>query len=369
MNKENRAYYIDWIKIGVVLLLVPFHTAVTFNPVGIIAVQYPQNNPILMNFTWFMDLWAMPLLFLVAGMNIYHSLRNRTVKEYILERFKKLLIPFCAGYLLICPIISYFKVLFIGSFSGDFFHFYPHFFGKPGPHSNNSPWHLYFLIVLFLYSLILLPFFAWIYKNNIRDKLISGTSFLEKNLLVYLLVIPLMTTQLIFLYFLPINTIYEASKFISYLLFLFYGFVFITNDKILDNIHRIRLFSLIIGVTLFLAIIIWLMNGGEGRSNSLFYLYNTLMVFSWVFAILGYSKKFLNRKIPFYKYLNNSSYPFYIFHFLPLTIFAYYFAKGGLNLWMKYLLIVFGTYISTFLIYEFVKRIPYFNFLFGIKRI
>jgi glucans biosynthesis protein C len=225
------------------------------------------------------------------------------------------------------------------------------------------------LIVLFLYSLILLPFFAWIYKNNIRDKLISGTSFLEKNLLVYLLVIPLMTTQLIFLYFLPINTIYEASKFISYLLFLFYGFVFITNDKILNNIHRIRLFSLIIGVTLFLAIIIWLMNGGEGRSNSLFYLYNTLMVFSWVFAILGYSKKFINRKIPFYKYLNNSSYPFYIFHFLPLTIFAYYFAKGGLNLWMKYLLIVFGTYISTFLIYEFVKRIPYFNFLFGIKRI
>jgi surface polysaccharide O-acyltransferase-like enzyme len=163
------------------------------------------------------------------------------------------------------------------------------------------------------------------------------------------------------------NLIWDWANFTFYFLLVFFGFVFAMNEKILDNIQRIRVFSLVIGVTLFATSVVWVMTSAGGSLSRISHAYNTLMIFALIFAILGYAKAFLNMKNRLYSYLNNATFPFYAFHYLPITILAFFIAKESVNVWVKYLIIVFGTYLATFALYEIIKRIPFLRFLFGIK--
>jgi surface polysaccharide O-acyltransferase-like enzyme len=285
------------------------------------------------------------------------------------ERRNKLLIPFLAGYFLICPAISYFRALFIGSFSDNFLQFYPHFFDKAYPQGNLSWWHFWFLIYLFVFTLILRPVFVRMNKENLRARIIKISAHFEKGLRVYLLPIPLMVTEMVLRPLFPgvQNLIWDWANFTFYFLLVFFGFVFAMNEKILDNIQRIRVFSLVIGVTLFATSVVWAMTSAGGSVSRIFHAYNTLMIFALIFAILGYAKAFLNMKKRLYSYLNNATFPFYAFHYLPITILAFFIAKESMNVWFKYLIVVFGTYLATFALYEIIKRIPFLRFLFGIK--
>ena len=66
-------------------------------------------------------------------------------------------------------------------------------------------------------------------------------------------------------------------------------------------------------------------------------------------------------------YLTKASFPFYIFHFLPITLISYFKAKSDLNVWLKWVTIVAVAYRSTLILYEIVRRIPVVRFFFGVK--
>jgi peptidoglycan/LPS O-acetylase OafA/YrhL len=82
---------------------------------------------------------------------------------------------------------------------------------------------------------------------------------------------------------------------------------------------------------------------------------------------LGYAKEFLNIKNRVYAYLNEASFPFYIFHFLPITVVAYFIARANANVWLKYILLVVAAYPGTLGLYEIVRQIPYIRVAFWIK--
>lgn len=369
MNPRDRAYYIDGIRIGVVLLLVPFHAAITFTVHGDVPIKYPQPDLALDILMWFLSLWNMPILFLISGMSSYYSLQERTDQEYMRERRNKLLIPFLAGFLLMCPIISYFRALFIGSFDGNFLEFFPHFFDSAYPPGNLSWWHFWFLIYLYVFTLILRPVFVQMKKDDLRARIIRLTTPFERGLWIYLLPIPFMITEMTLRPSFPgaQSLIWDWANFIFYFLLVFVGFVFEVNEKIIDNIHRIRLFSLTIAVILFSAAVVWSKTGEGGPSYRIYHAYNTLMIFAWIFTILGYAKALFNMKNRLYPYLNQAAFPFYIFHYLPVTILAFLIAKENMNVGFKYLIMVAGTYLVTFALYEIMKRIPFLRFFFGIN--
>lgn len=139
------------------------------------------------------------------------------------------------------------------------------------------------------------------------------------------------------------------------------------NDRILDNIERIRTFSLVLAIFLFVVAAYLRLSGMGPVMGRMFPAFKALMVFAWVFAVLGYAKRYLNRQGRFYKYLNNASFPFYIFHYVPITVAAYFIARSDLNVWLKWVVIIVLAYPSTFALYEIVKRIPVLRFLFGVK--
>ena len=131
---------------------------------------------------------------------------------------------------------------------------------------------MWFLAYLYVFTLILLPFFKGLIKEPGKTKLIVASAILEKGFRIYLVALPLMISETILRPLFPglQNLVWDWANFVLYLTLFFYGFLFAANDRILENIGKIRTVSLVLGAGLFL---IALGSRMSGRGASLGFLY------------------------------------------------------------------------------------------------
>ncbi len=101
-----RKYYVDNIRWIVILLLVPYHAAMAWNVWGEPNYIYFESNKIISSIVVFFSPYFMPLMFFIVGISTRFALQKRTIRQYVLERAKKLLIPFIFGTVLILFLIS-----------------------------------------------------------------------------------------------------------------------------------------------------------------------------------------------------------------------------------------------------------------------
>ena len=107
MHEINmRKYYIDNIRWITILLLGPYHAAMAWNVWGEPNYIFFENNKIISSIVVFFSPYFMPLMFFIAGISTRSALQKRTIGQYVLERAKKLLIPFIFGTVLILFLIS-----------------------------------------------------------------------------------------------------------------------------------------------------------------------------------------------------------------------------------------------------------------------
>ena len=133
MSKSGAAFErrndLDWVRILAVLLLIPFHTARIFDT---LEPFYVKNTGLSTGVTYivviFLNKWHMPILFLVAGASTWFAMRARSSGQYIVERLKRLMIPFIFGTLVIVPPQMYFALLHRASTSASSLEYYPTFF-------------------------------------------------------------------------------------------------------------------------------------------------------------------------------------------------------------------------------------------------
>ncbi len=154
--KSTRTFYIDWLRIIIVALLIPHHTAITFSHLGDAYMYLPTKDNALYFFiqSTFLNLWFMKMLFFISGISSFYGLQKRTNKEYFIERCKRLLLPTVFALLFVCPAMGYFKAITINNFSGSLFSFYPVFFKSLVVYLGWA--HFWFLVYLFVFSIILL---------------------------------------------------------------------------------------------------------------------------------------------------------------------------------------------------------------------
>ncbi len=106
-SPRGRLAYIDWLRFIVVLLLAPFHAAISFTGMGSVYVYdspvrdivLASGTPINMGtfaytpFTFFMDNWVVQLLFLMACIGSAFSLRRRSAAQFVQDRCNRQLPP------------------------------------------------------------------------------------------------------------------------------------------------------------------------------------------------------------------------------------------------------------------------------------
>lgn len=367
MNTKSqmiRRYDIDWLRVIAVLLLIPFHTMHIFilKPYSVVYIKNSTGISCFELITNFIYEFHMPLLFILAGASAYLALRIRSVNQFIQERFKRLFIPAITGILFLIPPMTYIYMISKGNNLSIFTHFKQFFTGNPGDLSGLTgaftPAHLWFIIFLFVFSLVWVPLFTILNKHSAL--LIKLSNFLTNRFLLLLFIIPITLAA-------STNILDDKNPLVYFLIF-FLGYMLVTNEDYQKAINRDKAAYLIIGIIFEIILQCYLNNFPSGSLIWIFYeLMRNANRLIWVFVILGFGNKFFNRPSKKLSYLSKSSFPIYIIH-LPINTFVGYFiVKINIGSSLKFFLIVLLTTLVSFAVYEVIRRIDLLCFLLGIK--
>ena len=101
-----------------------------------------------------------------CGASAWFALQSRSSKQFINERFKRLLIPFIVAFIVLSPFQAYIMSYFIASgyshYQGDLLQFFTYFFehiriGGDLKFLTIYGYHLWFLAFLYIISMMALP--------------------------------------------------------------------------------------------------------------------------------------------------------------------------------------------------------------------
>lgn len=334
-----RKNYIDNLRWIAILLLIPYHAAMAWNVWDEPNYIYFEGNKIISSIIVFLSPYFMPLLFMLAGISTKFALQKRTVKQYIFERVKKLLVPFIFGTLLLMPIMTYIADKFNLGYDGNLFEHYSVFFTKftdlTGADGGFSVGQFWFILYLFVVSIISL-----------------GIILLQKRIIPHCKkAIPL---WLICVLGLPLPLLSEllsigGKSLVEYTYIFLSGYYAFSNDNLISKIEKYKWLFLTVGLAaavLNVYLFIW--------SDTQYPLLNTATKFvsEWfmLIALIGIGKSSLNFRTKISAFMSQRSFAFYILHFIWVVLFQfliYNICKD--NTAMLYIVPVIFAYGATFL--------------------
>lgn len=376
-QSTDRQYYIDWIRVIAFLILIVFHCAMPFVGFYHWEVRNSTSSIWIDRLIIWIHQWRLPLLFFISGTGIYFSLRKRSVGKFALDRIIRLFIPLLFAMFFTIPLQVYFEKLQKGLISGSYINFYPTVWEIiPYPDGTLSWSHMWYVVYLFVFCLLLLPLFALL-----KIKVLEG---IKEKISLFLsgpLVLPFLSIPLILLFFaFYIDFPEQASLLDDWMLFLFsltmllYGYFMGSTKRFWHTCENYRhLFLSISGVCIIaLYYGYWWDINVPKQQNSRLYIYgflNGLNIWMIVLAICGYAKKHLNTNTEFLKKANMAVYPFYIIHQTVIVAVGYYLVQLKLPIMVKLVLLIIISFVLIIALYQFIiKRFVLTRFLFGMKR-
>jgi glucans biosynthesis protein C len=403
---RQRRQDLDLMRIAVVGGLIFYHTACIFSGVGFYVSNRPPNLT-MTAFVFFGQLWGMPLLFMVAGAGLWHSLRARTISGFIRERLSRLLIPLVVGILLAVPPQVYYALRAGEHPPGSYWQFLGRFFdvrvelGLPASIGGDEPdglfemAHLWFLYYLLTYSLLFLPAFLYLQRDSGRRVVHWLTARCQRPWGMLLLALP------VFLVEAALGT-WEAGGWngYSFIAFLFYGFLIAADRRLGEAVSRARVPALVIGLAALpvLFVIAHYDIGGPGRVLGMDYdpwsiawrLLEACAGWAWTIATFGFITAFVGRvprqarQLPtgtdergapagarragrISRYAKEAVLPVYVLHGAPIVIIGFYVIEWRIGILAKYLVICFASLAATLLVYDVcIRRASLTRVLFGL---
>ena len=111
-----RRYDIDWLRVLALGLLIVYHVVVSFQPwaLYIFFIQNDQFLELLWLFMSLINIWRIPILFMISGMGARFAMEQRNWKQVLKDRAVWVLFPFIVGFFFVCPISVYIAVEYFG---------------------------------------------------------------------------------------------------------------------------------------------------------------------------------------------------------------------------------------------------------------
>ncbi len=325
----------------------------------------------------FFNHWMMPLFFILSGAAVVYSLRSRTAGRFVKERTLRIFVPLLIiGYFVLSPLQIYLDRLTHGQLSGTFIQFYPHYFDGFDIFGGNFAWHgvhLWYLLYLFIFSLIALPLF--LPRKETGKSLISRLAILfEKPWALLLLFLPLTAIDIfVDAAGLGFSRATGGWSFLSYLLFFIYGYLIFSNTRLQETVRKYSTIALIVAVVLSIySLGMQFVVKLPPEFGTPYYisamLVRGLRAWCWIIAILGFGSRFLNFNHRFLGYATEAVLPFYILHQPVILMIGFFVVQWSLGIAPKYFMISTTSFVAIMVIYELlIRRINVLRFLFGMR--
>ena len=363
MNQAQRYDFLDWVRVIAIFVLVFFHTGLLFVGWG----WNITNDEVIPGLWLPMDLLhrlRMPLLFVIAGAGMWFALQRRSGQAFTAERTLRLLVPAIIGMFLIVPPQIYIERIAHGQWHGGYLGFYLarvlQF--EPYPAGNFSWHHLWFIIYLYVYVLMLLPLMLW-WRRAPRS--------LKPGAWILALALPLGINEALLKPLFPEthNLVHDWYVFTHYLLLTLYGFLLASSPASWDWLARFRRPALAVALTSVITVLGLLVSGvipHDSPADSVL-----ANVFTWasIMAFLGYGRRYLGFSNPLLRWARDASYPVYILHQTVIIVIAYFVIRQPWAAWTKFWIVAATTLVVCVLAYEFVlRRAALLRLAFGIKQ-
>lgn len=383
----------------VVAGLVVFHSAMVFA----VGTSWFVNDPRpSVGFTVFLlwgSLWGMPLLFLVSGMGVRYAMRSRSAWAFAAERLGRLGIPFLTGLVLLVPPMFYLERLAQPGFHQPYGRFWLAFLNVPAiaarllPHGNWTtggagfdPAHLWFLYVLLVFSLALLPLFAYLRGPHGTRLTGRAAERAARHPLAMLAVgaVPVVVTEAVFG---PDGSTGGWER-LAYVFPFLYGFLIASDARLESALSRVRWPAVAAAAAAAVGLLGWaaaapgvVSGAGPGWSAL-----QGLAGWAWLAAIAGFAAAVTARRRgpgsgeprpaaarqPRWQraagYANQAVLPFYLLHEPVIVAFAWIIVRWHAPILAEYTALVAASFTATLAIYELaIRRYRPTRFLFGMK--
>ena len=391
---------LDVMRALVVAGLVVFHSAVVFARGASWFVTDPRPSVGFTVFLLWGSLWGMPLLFLVSGMGVRYAMRSRPARVFAAERLARLGIPFLTGLVLLVPPMFYLERLARSGFHQPYWQFWLAFLNVPAiagrllPRGywtsggvNFDPAHLWFLYVLLVFSLVLLPLFG--YLHGPRGARLAGraAALAARHPLTTLAAaaVPMIVTEALFGP--DINT--GGWERVAYVFPFVYGFLIAGDTRFESALARARWPALAAAIAATGGLLGWASAGGTGVMAGVapgWAALQGLAGWAWLVAIVGFGAAFTARRRPgterprpvaarepawrrAARYANQAVLPFYLLHEPVIVASAWLIVRWHAPTVVKYPALVAVSFTATLAIYELaIRRYRPARLLFGMKR-
>ena len=374
---SGRRIDIDYLRVFVVLLVLYHHVIIAYatfaymNPENPIATFSPVVNE--QRFALFdliiayNDVYFMSLLFFVSGLFVYSSLKKKGIKNYLIDRTKRLAIPFIVCVPIIVPLEYYPAVLQVQNiYGGDtgYMEFWSimirNAFGTAGP--------LWFLWVLLVFDFIAALLF-YLIPNVIG--IIKRAAKLFKSPLIFFAAL----TAITILAYIPMLFIFDSQQWIgigpctvqiSRLLMYFVYFlagtafgIYGLNSSLLnrDGLLAKRLWIwLTVSPLCFTGFIITaIIEDFNPYIRGLLFVISCAAI---IMSTVGFFIKYAHRRFRILDSLSGNAYGIYIVHYMFVTWLQYGFLDIKLHPFLKGTFVFIGTLVLSWITIAVIRMIP-----------
>jgi peptidoglycan/LPS O-acetylase OafA/YrhL len=370
---SQRRVDLDWLRVILIGFVFIFHSGRYFDTGGW-HVKNAETFFGVQVWTTFLANWMMPAIFMVSGASLFFALGSSNGK-FIKDKVLRLLVPLVVGAFTHVAVQVYLERVSHYEFRGTFFEFLPHYFDGLYGLGGNFAWmglHLWYLLVLFVFSIALLPLLRWLKGRGARALRKFG-DVLALPLVVYTLAAPI---ALLIVNLNPRDMLLGSRDWGGwplsvYLFFFVYGFVVISHAGLQRRIMQQRWLSLALGLAGFAVLfVIWGTQGdapyGAPRYAQIFTVF-AISGWCWVLAIFGFGMKHLTRNSPYLQPLNEAVLPFYVLHQSILIYVGYVVVQWDISALAKWLIIAPLSFAIIVGLIAIIRRVNVLRFLFGMK--
>ena len=365
---KQRYYFIDNLRWVTVVLVLIYHVFYNFNVQGVFggiggfAENQWQDVVGTILYPWFMT-----LMFILAGASSRYALRYRTVKEFLRERTRKLLVPCTLGLLVFGGVLGWMNVTAGGGWAhmpADMPFVAKYLIAVV---SGTGP--LWFIQDLFVFSLLLLVVRKMLDADRVEEWIARLSSkgihlvlcgfFLLLGLLAQTQVDNVGTFSGLLNLYRPVY--YFGVSLVGYYVF--------SSEKIHDFLARqcVPYGLLAIAWGIFFCVRYY----GEDYTSAPILQSFACVIYCWsaILALIGFFKRKFDTTTKFATYMTRSSYGFYIVHMTVCTASCLLLKSSGLPVWSIYFLALVATFVGSVVLWEVLRRIPVIRWcMFGIKR-
>lgn len=373
----GRQYFLDWVRILAFAFLIFYHTGMMFVSWGF-HIESGHNSVFLKSIMLLTSNWRLDILFIVSGVAISFMITKMSLKSFTWQRVIKLYFPLLFAVVIVVAPQSYYEAIQKEVFEGNFWQFWTtQYFTFTWDERMNAPFptfnHMWYVLYLFHYTILLLPLFALINSekgkkllSKIENWLSRGTRIVWLPLMLYMFNLLAFDDDKITHAF--YNDWYGHSIFLFAMIM---GLLFVRMPLVWQAFENNRYISLALGLISYGALLIIFLLPNESLPfdpDEIWGLIALVVKWSWMALVLGFARKNLNFTNRTLKYCNELVYPFFILHQTVIIVFGYYVIEWGLSGSVEFFTIAIGTFIICGLLYKcLIKRIGILRFLFGMK--